>query len=288
MIQSQQLTQFQSIISEAERVVVAFGAEPTFDQLAVASALTQSLIESGKVVTLAAPEKPITQAAFSGLANVVTEIGNQNLTISFEYSEESVDKVSYHIGEDTGKFHLTIKPKLGFPPLDSKKVEFSYTGIAASVIILIGVQDLEDLKQLYFGYEDHFRDASVISIADFDTTYAVLNLNTTGHSSNSEVLVQMLQSAQLPVSAEAATALLRGIEHMTDNFQSPAMTADTFETIAHLMRNGASRAQKTKSSFATERQYATQVGEDITVSPSEKKNSSKRAVSEKIQIRKNS
>ncbi len=288
MIQSQHSTQFQSIINDAERIVVAFGTDPTFDQLGVASALAQSLVEQGKIVTLASPEKPASQAAFSGLATMVTEIGNQNLTISFEYSEESVDKVSYHIGDDSGKFYLTIKPKQGHPPLDSSKVDFSYTGIAAEVIILIGVRDLEDLKQLYFGYEDHYRDASVISIAAFDASFAVLNINTSGYSSSSELLARLLQETQLPVSAETATGLLRGIEHVTDNFQSPGMTADTFETIARLMRSGAERAQKSKAVRASDTKRSDSGSNaSITITPGEKKYSSHKPSQQKSQPSKN-
>ena len=82
-----------------------------------------------------------------GIDKISEKIGNRNLIISFDYKEDSIEKVSYNVEGE--KFNLVIQPRSGYPPLDKSSVDFSYEGIDADVIFVIGAQKLEDLGAIY-------------------------------------------------------------------------------------------------------------------------------------------
>lgn len=241
MISQEDIRQIESLLENARTIFVMVTSDPSIDQLASAVAIHQALQTAGKDARLYSPEIPRDDFDLEGADAIKTEVGNQNLTISFDYSEEAVDKVSYHIGEETNKFYLTIKPKKGAEPLSTDSVEFAYTGAEADLVFVIGAVQLESLEQLYFGYENLYRDTPVVSINSFPATYGTVKLSTSGAGSMSEMVAKIIQDLGIALNSEAATNLLRGIDWATDSFQSFTATAETFEMAAALMRSGARR-----------------------------------------------
>ncbi len=236
-------------ISSAQSVLILFPSDAKFDQVASSMALYLGLDQLGKQVAAFSPA-PVTveHSSLVGIDKVATQIGNKNLQVSFEYEEERVDKVSYHIDEEAKKFHLIIQPKKGQRPLTTDNVEFSYTGAEADLIILIGVRSLDDLEQLYIGYEDLYNSATTISINTYETPFGSVKVNISGSASYSESLAYILQELGAEITSDMATNLLMGIEEATDSFHSLSTTADTFEIVSQLMRAGARRKTRTKAS----------------------------------------
>lgn len=232
-----------SLLSTAQSVVILYPKNAAFDQLAVASALSLALTEAGKDVRLASPHLPDSTESLIGLDQTRIELGNQNLLISFDYSEDKVDKISYHIGEETGKFYLTIKPKKGHAPLDPKSMEFNYAGADADVIIAVGIDALESLDHLYVGYEEFFEKTPVVAISSSSPKFGQVYIGMSGRSCLAESVANELQAAGIALSPAAASNLLAGIEMATAGL-SRNTTADTFQTIANLMRAGGRRPEK--------------------------------------------
>jgi nanoRNase/pAp phosphatase (c-di-AMP/oligoRNAs hydrolase) len=243
MIALEQLTSLKDYLATAQSIAVIVGPKPTADQLSVASALYQGLVALGKEVGIYSP-KNLEGRQFSASKNLSTELGKQNLVVEFDYDENAVDKVSYHIGEASRKFYLTIKPKKGQAPLKAEAVKFSYAGADADLVFLVGVHDLETLDQLYFGYENLYTNAFVVTLHTFKPELGNVQLDLSGVSSMSEAVFDILAGLELPVNVEAATDLLRGIESMTNNLQSLSVSAETFEVVARLLRAGARRTAK--------------------------------------------
>jgi hypothetical protein len=168
-------------------------------------------------------------------------VGNKNLQISFGYQPELVDKVSYHIDEETQQFNLIIQPKKGFKPLDPKTVQFAQTGAEADLLITVGVHQLSDLGDVYAMYADLFESAPILSVNSFATDFGTIKLTTNGVSGYSELLTQILFVEFESLGSSVATNFLAGISEATQSFQSLSTTADTLETAAKLLRNGAQR-----------------------------------------------
>jgi nicotinic acid mononucleotide adenylyltransferase len=227
-------------VKTAESILIILNGQSTFDQQLAAASLLLALQEQGRAVSLLAPDE-VNNPTISGLDQIRTEIGHKNLVIGFDYVPEAVNNVSYHIDEESQRFYLTIKPKKGHEPLDKDSVELDYAGAEADLIFLFGVDALEDLKQLYYGYEDVYQAATLISFHDYRTPYTSLAIDLSQISSACEALLQLINKSELSLNSEIATNLLAGIQYETNNFVDPAADADTFEAVASLLRAGARR-----------------------------------------------
>lgn len=249
MITSDQVIPLKEILTPAQSILVILAPDATFDQIAAATALYFSLQAAGKQVSLVSPSEvsrvqPMGRQVLQGVEVIQTKLGNKDLSVSFDYVPEAVDKVSYHIDEETQRFHLIIKPQRGSPPLDEKSVQFEYTGAEADILFLIGVHSLESLEHLYFGYEQLYQNTTSIVLHSFEPSIGNIKLSTGDMSCLSEGMSGFLQYSDLPIPSEAATNLLVAIEEVTDGFQSLTTTAETFEKVAFLLRNGARRSKK--------------------------------------------
>lgn len=248
MIADEEIQQLQELVNQSQSVLLVVAAQANDDQVISAAALFFSLEAQGKQVEMVAPAMPHLQSS-EGLPEIRTQLGNRDLMMSFAYQAATVDKVSYHIDEETQTFNLVIKPQKGVKPLDSTSVQFSYTGAEADLIILVGVHNLEDLEQLYFGYEQLYEQGRIVTLHTFKPSFGLLKLDGSGVSSLSEAVTHLLMKAQWPIPVSAATHLLSGIEQGTDNFGSLVATAETFEAVAWLLRAGARRNKKTPNAL---------------------------------------
>lgn len=248
MIPQSQIIQLKGFLETAQSILVLVSADSELDTLAASSALFLTLIQNGKEVVFASPDLPSSiDQNLAGVDQIKSEISNKNLTISFDHVETAVDKVSYHIGEKTNRFYLTVQPQKGNLPLNKDSVEVSYTGAQADLVFLVGVNDYESLDQLYIGNEQFFNDTTVVSINNFDSSIGDIKLNTADYLNLSSALAELIKQLQLDISSDAATNLLMSIEETADNFKSLSTTPDLLETAAWLMRQGARRVKRSAS-----------------------------------------
>ncbi len=242
--------QIKELLMRSQRVLVILGPDCKEDMCAVAVSIQAGLKGMSKAVGFHSP-MPETYARWlpSG-CELTNDIGNKDLTISFPYQAESVEKVSYHIDETDQRFCLVIKPQPGMKPLASHEVEFYYSGAEADLIFVIGAPSLESLEQLYIGYESLFVDTTVISINTFEPDYGHIKLDISGTSCASEATVSLLQAWEMAVQSDMSTQLLANIDAATNHFSSFTASAETFESVAWLLRQGARR--KTNQNVATQ------------------------------------
>ena len=242
MLDDSQLVQLQNLSDVAQTHLVIYNPQAGPSILASAGAWYLALKEAQKDVRLASLKKPKIKEII-GLEATEMDLGKQNLTISFDYDENAVDKISYHIGEETKKFYLTIKPKKNYSPLNTETIEYSYTGFEADIIYLFGVDKLEDLDKLYFGYEEVFQETPIVSFHHHQTKFGTIKVVANSASLNQDVF-SLMARLSWPVSPDSATNLLYGIEAETDGLRSRLVTAETFDVVARLMKLGARRVWK--------------------------------------------
>jgi len=210
--------------SARSKIAILLPQNPSYDAVASALALKLSLEAANRQVVVAC-SNPMT-VEFHRLVGVDTVSGNfgsKNLVITFPGQTEAVDKVSYNI--ENGVLQLVITPKTD-QILDHKKLQFVSGGASADLVFLVGVRSLSELGQMYTDAQDFLTKVPTYTIA--------------GPLFSQEV-TQLIASLQLPLSSDAASNLLSGLERATQNFQAGNVNADTFETAATLMRKGARR-----------------------------------------------
>jgi nanoRNase/pAp phosphatase (c-di-AMP/oligoRNAs hydrolase) len=273
MINMHRLAEIGNVIAQSRSVAVLLRSNPSVDQLLAAMALADTLMSSGKSVEIACAD--FNKKAFSDVLDSLSSVqdidfeaikdtlGNRNLTISFPYQEEAVENVSYHISDDGEKFYLTVKPQPGATPLQADAVSFDYSGFDADLILTVGVHDWQQLDYLYTSHEQSFKNATIVSVHSFETELTTFNLDTSHFGSMCEGVVWLLEGLQLKASPKAATVLLKGIELATDSFKSLSTTADTFESVAKLMRSGAGRVavSNSQTSQASQKNQANQTNQ---------------------------
>ncbi len=240
MLSSDHLSTAKELIDSANQVLIIFPEAAKRDLVWAAVSLAKSLESQDKKCRLLSPQA----GAFNYLQSttVLSELGNKDLRITFPYTQDLVDKVSYSIDEGQQLFHLVIQPKSGSSPLDTTKVSYDYIGAQADLIITLGVKSLESLDQLYDGYESLYESTPIITVSNFEPSFGTLKLDTSDVSSYCEGTFRLLDSLTYPISSESATLLLAGIEQETQMFHSSTASAETFECIAKLLRMGARRA----------------------------------------------
>lgn len=242
MLDSSRFSPVQEALATAQANLIVLPKSVNFDKVAAALSLFLSLKKVGKVVEIVAPQAVRVEfSSLVGIDKVRTKLSGQNLVISFDYVEDSIEKVSYNIEEE--KFNLVVQPKEGFPPLSTDKVEYSYGGNQADLIFIIGAKSPNDLGQIYQQEKKLFSQAKTVS---FDTSVrgvplSQINLVIPEASSITEIVGSLLFHLKLPVDQDIAHNLLLGLEKTTRNFSSPRTTPETFEVAAFCLRAGARR-----------------------------------------------
>lgn len=235
---------FSNLISSSQRILILLPAKPYFDQVAAGLSLYLSLKKT-KDVDISSPMPMIVEFnRLVGVDKITAEVGNKNLLIKFvEYDAKNVERVSADINKATNEFYLTVVPKPSITPPKKEQIVFSYSGVSADTAILIGGAN-----------ESHFPALSSKSFAGIKIIHVgVRELTMSGGnplsfarpaSSVSEITSQLINEAGLEIDADIATNLLAGIESATKNFSAPSVNADTFETVASLLRKGGRRMQE--------------------------------------------
>jgi hypothetical protein len=105
----------------------------------------------------------------------------------------------------------------------------------------VGVHSFESLGALYEGNEELFQRSTTVVIHTFEPEIGLIKLNIGDTSSFAEGTARLMSQWHDSIPADAASNLLAGIYEATDSLHSWAVTAETFETIAWLLRQGGRR-----------------------------------------------
>jgi hypothetical protein len=244
MAKTYNLEPVKTALQSAKQILVLLPQNPNVDSVAAALSLHLALTKNGLSATIGCSSQMTVQFnRLFGVDKIKARIGNQNLVISFNYPEDSLEKVSYDKDPASQKFHLTIEPKAGMQPLDVSQVEYSYTGSNADVIFVIGAKSLEDLGELYQKEKTLLDDKTktLVNISTLaNSQFGSVNLADPTVSSASEIVAVVIKSLGLSLEQDMATNLLAGIEAATQNL-AQARNVDTFEIVTELLKLGGQR-----------------------------------------------
>ena len=224
-----------NLVSGAKSVLVLLPNNPTFDQVASAASLHLALS-----CDVYSPTSMVVEFnRLIGVNKIKNELGNKNLQISFSnYDPQGIEKVSWDI--DNGQFKLTIVPKASVTPPNADQVNFSYSGVAADMVILIGGKSEDDFPALK---SEDLVNAKIahIGVSQVNVNGKTVSSLATSGSCISEVTANLLKNSGYAIEADIATNLLMGIEEATNEFLGNGVTADTFALVSELMKAGGKR-----------------------------------------------
>lgn len=225
-------------ISEAKEILVLLPPSPSEDMVNGALCLYLSLLESDKKSQIGCSSEIASNPNILETDRIKDSVGSRNLSISFDYNEEYLDKVDYDVRSD-GKFYLIVKPKENSPIPDISGVKFAYTGARADLVITFGIFSLEELGKIYADEKNFLDNADILSIntSPRPASFSCESLHTL-YNSYAELVSEFLEKSSFKVSEIAAKNLLYGIYQNTHNLTSAKVTAETFSSVAYLMRSG--------------------------------------------------
>jgi nanoRNase/pAp phosphatase (c-di-AMP/oligoRNAs hydrolase) len=231
-------------LETAKNILILLPQNPTVDSVAAGLSLYLSFSNTQKNTSIGcSTEMTVEFNRLFSVDKIKSNIGNQNLIITFNYSQDQIEKIAHDQTQDQQLF-LTIEPKVGAQPINPDQVEYSYSGSTADLIFVIGARALEDLGSLYQREKDLFKSdkKTIVNLSHIDknTQFGSVNLYDPTAAGESEITLSLINSLNLTITPDIATNLLAGIESATSNL-STANSADTYETIAKLIRLGAKR-----------------------------------------------
>ena len=229
------------VLKNSQEILVAIGKEPSLDQVAAGLGLFLCFKKLGKSVSITCPSLMVVEFShLVGLDKITTTVGNKNLVVSFDYVQDSIEKVSYNV--EGNKFNLVVQPKKGGKPLDSHNVSYSYAGMEADMVFIIGAESFDDLGEIYTKNQTAFTSAYTVSINKIlQNHFAQTNIVDAASSSLSEIAAWFLEQMGNTASGDSASNLLAGIDQATNRFSAPDIKAGAFIAAGKLMQNGAQR-----------------------------------------------
>jgi len=233
------LNRINEIVEKSSTGIILIPSSPSIDAIASACSLYLGLSKVGKSVSIACEKTVKTDIVASEKIKEQFVSGGDSLMISFPYSDGSIDKVDYNIKGDL--FNLIITPRTGFPKLNPNQVNYSYTGGTVDFIFVIDSPTLNNLGSIYLDNQTHFTGRDIINVDRHLTNsfFGTVNLVNKTISSISQLILKILQNLKVDIDRDMATNLYSGIASATNNFTSYSVSADTFDSIASLLRFGA-------------------------------------------------
>lgn len=232
-------------LDKAKDVLIVTHERPTADSIGSALTLYLALSAMGKKVTVACPD-PITVelSSFVGANKVVSEVSKKNFIISLDYIEGSIEKVSYNI--EGNKFNLVIEPREGFDPFTQDKVQYSYAGSAADVILAVDTIHLGGLKKLYDADKELYASKPVINIDRHPNNvhFGQVNLVDPQAATTAEIVGTIIAGLGVELNEDMATNLYNAVAIGTNNFTNANTSAGAFELAAKTLRAGGKRFKK--------------------------------------------
>lgn len=263
----QTLQAFQSKLNNVTKVLVIVKPNPSFDSVSAMVSLALSLEKMQKKVTLYC-STPLTVefGNLVGINRIKNEVGNKNLVVTLPgFAQAGVDKVSYNVEGDD--FKLTIQPKEGSAPFDISKIQYSFSGVDAELIILIGVPNFASLGDFYAKEKELFDKTETANIdsAVENSNFATFNLTNSAASSCVEIVGYLLQYLKYQVDSDIATNIFYGLMMSTKGLTNDKVRAETYELSGMTLRLGARRIQVMHFVSGSVLQ-----GQDKTVAPQNK------------------
>jgi hypothetical protein len=231
---------FRSYLDSARSILIILSKKPYFDQVAAGLSLYLSLLGKRDVDIVCPSPMLVEFNRLVGVDKVKSELENKNLVIRIaNYKASDIERVSSEVKNE--ELYLTVIPRSGVNPPLKDQVMLSHSGVSADLIILIGGAD-----QTHFPMLSNPDLASLpkihVGLRPLSLGQGVSVISFARHSSSvSEIVADLIREAELEVDGDTASNLIAGIEVGSNHYTTDGVSADTFQTIADLMRLGGRR-----------------------------------------------
>lgn len=225
--------QIKELFDSTQSAIIVLGNNPDNDLACLAASLVEVLGAYKKQsLFLTNSELPMAAKPLVKTEMIKSRLDAESLVISFDWTKNQLDKISYKIDGD--RFNLIIGTR--GKKLNPEDASYSYKGQKFDLIITVGVRNLTELNT--FGIEtDVFNHKPSLN---FDknrdnTQFAKINLVNSNTDGVCYLATNIFKTARIVLPTKAAEIMLVGIREATANFSNVSDPA-AFEAAGYLKR----------------------------------------------------
>jgi hypothetical protein len=235
------LSELNNWLNQVGEIKILLPKNPKLDQVAAASALADSLNKSGKKTQVLCPRSLTVEfSQVIGVDKINTAVEGRNFIINIDYPLKNIEKINWDDQEEK-QVSLIIEPKSTAAPIEESLVSFKKSNGQIENLIALGFSSLEEVNQAVNDLNSN-QAAGLTTLVNINLGqgdfFGQIKLIDEEALSFAEIISGIIEGLSLPMSVEAATNLLLGLQVATDSFSAPGIGPDTFEAAAFCLRAG--------------------------------------------------
>lgn len=235
MISKETIEKINQLITGTQDITIFCGNNFDSDAIASALALYLSLSKLGKNVSVVTPKQVTVEfAKYVGIDKITHELLPRKFIVSLNEVVGNVDKVSHYLEDN--RLNIVIHTLPGAKRFTSDDVSFRYDKPNNQLLIMVGVDELNDLGSIYTQEQELFSNSDILVINKTNSNLKIAGIAIFGKLTISEAVVSLIGQLKLPIDVDIANNLFLGIADGTDNFKSETITADSLEAAAFCLR----------------------------------------------------
>ncbi|MDD5073681.1 MAG: hypothetical protein PHU92_00640 [Candidatus Shapirobacteria bacterium] len=239
-------------LGQVDEIKVLLPEKPRLDQVAAASALSDSLNKSGKKAQILCP-RPLTVefGQVFGVDQISNRVEGRSFIINIDYSLKNIEKINWDDQEEE-RVSLVIEPKTQAPSISEKLVSFQKGNGEINNLIALGFSSRSQVDQaiVSLGSGQKPDSLNIVNVAiDQTEFFGQIKLIDNEASSFSEVIAGVIEGLSLSISPEAAQNLLLGLRAATNSFSVVGIGPGAFEAAAFCLRAGGRLAAQENQSL---------------------------------------
>jgi nanoRNase/pAp phosphatase (c-di-AMP/oligoRNAs hydrolase) len=229
-----------TLLTPAKEVLIVIRPSPSFDLVCASIALSAAFKKIGRRSNIVCPTKIPPETITTPLPldgnQILDFMPKKQLTVTVDYQEGSFSQGKIQQGAEG--VVLTLMPKAGEQALVPKKMESVIYESQPDVAVMLEVENLAHLTDIYLNNKDFFTKIPIINI-DYHATNTVggkVNFIDTKATSMSEVTTLFLYDLRFILDKDIAETLYKGIKSKTENFTEGRFTANMLEATSICLR----------------------------------------------------
>jgi len=209
MLVSEDKKHVNDLIESASNVAIVLPLNSTIDGLSSASALYQFVKEKNKDCAVIVETSADLIEKFKPFAKIQKEFGETTLVITLDYRDTQIEKVNYSTEGEVFKMRIFPVNK----NFDKSKIKYDLEGPDFDLFIILGVKNLEELKDLYRDNLESFKRNPIlnIDINSENVNFGTINIIEPDLKSLSQLIFTKMGSWGYVPNSKAVEALLLGI-----------------------------------------------------------------------------
>jgi len=244
------------LVNKSDSVLICLPKNPDGDAIASSLGVFLILEKLGKKVTLVCPTAiPENFLFLPASQNIIHKLeGIKEYIISLGVERKNLEQLRYEVNDHNLNIFITAKDGDLEKRLENENIKLEPAKFKYDLIIIPGVQDIENLGGVYDENSELFFETPIINIDHHPSNeyFGKVNLVEITASSTAEIIASIYPLLKEDIlDKEIATLLLAGIISSTESFQNKNTTPNSLTTAASLIAAGADQQKIIRYLFKT-------------------------------------